>query len=60
MFEKEIWELFKMDMSDINKANPKIEAVLRKVYERGKEVGKQGQIICTESFLKACKKSTPN
>jgi predicted patatin/cPLA2 family phospholipase len=40
-FEKEIWYLFKLNRSEINRAERKIERVLQNVFEQGKTCGKK-------------------
>lgn len=40
-FEKLIWKIFKMNMSDFNRADRNIEKILVDVYNKGKEAGKK-------------------
>ena len=54
MFEKQIWKLFKMNMSDFNKADRQIEKILLEVYEKGKKEGKKEQNIKINTLLSGC------
>lgn len=51
-FEKQIWYLFKLNRSDFNRADRKIEKVLNEVFEQGKKAGKKEQC---EIIINACK-----
>jgi len=53
MFEKQIWKLFKMNMSDFNKADRQIEKILLEVYEKGKKEGKKEQNIKINTMLRS-------
>jgi hypothetical protein len=53
MFEKQIWKLFKMNMSDFNKADRQIEKILLEVYEKGKKEGKREQNIKINTMLRS-------
>ncbi|MFA5152082.1 MAG: hypothetical protein WC554_05960 [Clostridia bacterium] len=51
-FKKQIWELFKLNRNDFNKADLKIERILREVYERGKKDGKKENLKLMQIFFR--------
>jgi hypothetical protein len=50
-FTKQIWYLFKLDRSDFNRADRKIEKVLSDVFEKGKEAGRKEQKAVIKQFI---------
>ena len=54
-YEKQIWELFKLNRDDLNKADKKIEKILIGVFNEGKKVGKKETIARIQNHLKTIK-----
>ena len=54
-YEKPIWELFKMNRDDFNKADKKIEKILRGVFEQGRKSGKKETIQSLKVYTKYLK-----
>jgi len=51
-FDKLIWKIFKMNMSEFNKAESNIENILIDVYNKGKEAGKKEEQKRLKEVLK--------
>ena len=52
-FKKQHWLLFKLDRSDYNRADAKIEKILLEVYNKGKKDGRKETVISLITTLKS-------